>query len=96
MPAPKCMKDGSTAVAEELETIDLSEDPSVQKPIPISVHLTTEEKENLVSLLKEFKDVFAWSYEEMPGLNPSLVCHTLNIVPGTKPVVQPRRTSTLM
>ncbi|CAL2277785.1 unnamed protein product [Prunus armeniaca] len=27
----------------------------------------------------------------MPGLNPSLVSHTLNIELGTKPVVQPRR-----
>lgn len=55
MVGPKCMQDGSTAVAEKLE-----------------------EKE-LVSILEEFKDVFAWSYEKMPGLDPNLVCHTLNI-----------------
>ncbi|CAL9028625.1 unnamed protein product, partial [Prunus brigantina] len=91
MTAPKHMQDGSTAVAEQLETIDLSNDPSVPRPISVSVHLTGEEKEALVSLLKEFRDVFAWSYEEMPGLNPNLVSHTLNIEVGTKPVVQPRR-----
>ncbi|CAL9024928.1 unnamed protein product [Prunus brigantina] len=62
MTAPKHMQDGSTAVAEQLETIDL-----------------------------KFRDVFAWSYEEMPGLNPNLVSHTLNIELGTRPVVQPRR-----
>ncbi|KAL6214274.1 hypothetical protein ACLB2K_013711 [Fragaria x ananassa] len=27
----------------------------------------------------------------MPGLNPSLVCHTLNVEPGAKPVVRARR-----
>ncbi|BFG24893.1 hypothetical protein CerSpe_111670 [Prunus speciosa] len=27
----------------------------------------------------------------MPGLDPSLVCHTLNVEAGMKPVVQPRR-----
>ncbi|CAL8992411.1 unnamed protein product [Prunus brigantina] len=91
MTAPKHMQDGSTAVAEQLETIDMSNDPSVPKPISVSVHLTGEEKEALVSLLKEFRDVFAWSYEEMPGLNPNLVSHTLNIELGTKPVVRPRR-----
>ncbi|CAL9021475.1 unnamed protein product, partial [Prunus brigantina] len=91
MTEPKHMQDGSTAVAEQLETIDLSNDPSVPRPISVSVHLTREEKEALVSLLKEFRDVFAWSYEEMPGLNPNLVSHTLNIELGTKPVVQPRR-----
>ncbi|CAL8162293.1 unnamed protein product [Prunus armeniaca] len=91
MTAPRHMKDGSTSVAEQLETIDLSEDPSTPRPISISVHLTNEEKEAMISLLKEFRDVFAWSYEEMPGLNPNLVSHTLNIELGTKPIVQPRR-----
>ncbi|CAL9030023.1 unnamed protein product [Prunus brigantina] len=70
---PRHMQDGSTAVAEQLETIDLSEDSFAPRPISVSVHLTSEEKVALISLLKEFRDVFAWSYEEMPGLNPSLV-----------------------
>ena len=87
MTAPRHMQDGSPAVAEPLETIDLSEDPFAPRPISISVHLTCEEKVALISLLKEFRDVFAWSYEEMPGLNPSLVSHTLNIELGTKPIV---------
>ncbi|CAL2265921.1 unnamed protein product [Prunus armeniaca] len=91
MTAPKHMQDGSTAVAKQLETIDLSNDPSVPRPISGSVHLTGEEKGALVSLLKEFQDVFAWSYEEMPGLHPNLVSHMLNIELGTKLVVQPRR-----
>ncbi|CAL8175199.1 unnamed protein product [Prunus armeniaca] len=91
MAAPRHMQDGSAAVAEQLETIDLSEDPSAPRPISISVHLTSEERAALVSLLKEFRDVFAWSYEEMSGLNPSLVSHTLNIELGTKPIVQPKR-----
>ncbi|BFG30000.1 hypothetical protein CerSpe_162740 [Prunus speciosa] len=91
MTAPRHMQDGSTVVAEQLETINLSNDPSVQRPISISVHLAREEKEALVSLLEEFRDVFAWSYEEMPGLDPNLVSHTLNIELGAKPVVQPRR-----
>lgn len=91
MPAPKCMQDGSTAAAEPLEKVDLSNDPSTSKLISISANLTSEEKEDLLKILKEFQDVFAWSYEEMPGLDPSLVCHTLNVQPGSKPIVQPRR-----
>ena len=42
-------------------------------------------------MLKEFKDVFAWDYSEMPGLDPGLVVHTLNVDPGAKPVTQPAR-----
>ena len=39
------------------------------------------EKSELILLLKEFKDVFAWDYSEMPGLDPELVVHTLNVDP---------------
>ncbi|CAL2237141.1 unnamed protein product [Prunus armeniaca] len=87
MMAPRHMQDGSTAVAEWLETVNLSDDPFAPRPISISVHLTNGKKEALVSLLREFRDVFAWSYEEMPGLNLNLVSHTLDIELGTKPDV---------
>ena len=50
-----------------------------------------EEKQNFVELLREHSDVFAWKYEYMPGLNPEMVCHALNIIPGSKLVKQPRR-----
>uniref|UniRef100_A0A2N9FH10 Integrase catalytic domain-containing protein n=1 Tax=Fagus sylvatica TaxID=28930 RepID=A0A2N9FH10_FAGSY len=36
--------------------------------------------------------VFAWDYDEMPGIDPGLVAHSLNVEPGTKLVVQPMRT----
>ena len=42
-------------------------------------------------LLKEFKDVFAWDYSEMSGLDPGLVAHTLNVDPKAKLVAQPAR-----
>ena len=41
--------------------------------------------------MKEFKDVFAWDYSEMLGLDPGLVIHTLNVDPEAKPVAQPAR-----
>ena len=45
----------------------------------------------MILLLKEFKGVFAWDYSEMPGLDPGLVAHTLNVDPEAKPVAQPTR-----
>ena len=36
-------------------------------------------------------DVFAWTYDEMLGLDPGLVVHSLNVDPGVTPVVQPVR-----
>ena len=40
----------------------------------------------MILLLKEFKDVFAWHYGEMPGFDPGLVAHTLNVDLAVKPV----------
>ena len=71
---------------EPLEMVDLSEDPSVKRNIFISSSLTAEERKFLIKLLKEFKDVFAWNYSEMPGLDPNLVAHSLHVCPGTRPV----------
>ena len=45
-----------------------------------------KEKSELILLLKEFKNVFAWDYNEMPGLDPGLIAHTLNVDPESKPV----------
>ena len=45
----------------------------------------------MILLLKEFKDVFAWDYSEMPRLDLGLVVYTLNLNPEAKPVAQPVR-----
>ena len=45
---------------EELETINLSSDPNVELLISISSSLSLSEKAQLIPLLKEYRDVFAW------------------------------------
>uniref|UniRef100_A0A2N9FW67 Integrase catalytic domain-containing protein n=1 Tax=Fagus sylvatica TaxID=28930 RepID=A0A2N9FW67_FAGSY len=77
---------------EDLEVINLSHDPGIDKPVSISTSLSAVERACLINLLKEYQDVFAWKYDEMPGIDPGLVAHSLNVEPGTKPVVQPART----
>jgi hypothetical protein len=77
---------------EELEVINLSVDPNVSKPISISMSLSIEERKCLIDLLHKYKDVFAWDYDEMPGIDPGLVAHSLNVEPGARSVVQPIRT----
>uniref|UniRef100_A0A2N9GIL0 RNA-directed DNA polymerase n=1 Tax=Fagus sylvatica TaxID=28930 RepID=A0A2N9GIL0_FAGSY len=95
---PQCMQqkpvaaDSKISAEEELEVINLSSDPDVNRPVSISASLSVEERMHLVELLKEYQDVFAWQYDEMPGIDPKLVAHSLNVEPGTRPVVQPMRT----
>jgi len=44
-----------------------SEDSS--KPISISEGLSLTERVELIALVREYIDVFAWNYEDMPGLD---------------------------
>ena len=76
---------------EKLEEINLESNLQEQRPISISSRLSEKEKSKLILLLKEFKDVFAWDYNEMLGLDLGLVVHTLNVDPEAKPVAQPAR-----
>ena len=48
-------------------------------------------KQNLVQFLKENIDVFAWSHEDMPGIDPSVITHHLNVYLSSKPVRQKKR-----
>jgi hypothetical protein len=48
-------------------------------------------KSDLIKLLKEYVDYFAWNYNEMSGLSRDLVEHRLLIKLGFRPYKQPRR-----
>jgi hypothetical protein len=48
-------------------------------------------KEDLVAFLRRNNDVFAWSHEDMPGIDPSVIVHKLNVDPNHRPVKQRRR-----
>ena len=56
-------------------------DEANPKPIFVSQSLSLQEQEELVALLHEYIDVFAWSYGDMPGLDPQVAIHRLNIKP---------------
>ena len=61
-----------------LEEVDIGDDDRL-RPTFISTKLDPEYKQELVNLLKEYKDCFAWEYYEMLGLNRSIVEHRLPI-----------------
>ena len=59
--------------------------------IQVGNTLTSSEKDALVALLTEFKEVFAWSYEDMPGIDTDIVQHCIITDPTMKPVKQKLR-----
>jgi hypothetical protein len=77
--------------ANPLEQVDIG-DGSVPRPTFINQNLKANYKAELIALLKEYADCFAWNYTEMPGLSRELVEHRLPIKEGFKPFKQhPRR-----
>jgi hypothetical protein len=76
--------------SEELNTVSLEEDHP-KKTTKIGANLPLQVKESTVQFLKNNKDVFAWSHEDMPGIDPSVISHKLNVDPSLRPVKQKRR-----
>ncbi|MCO5581697.1 hypothetical protein L7F22_035586 [Adiantum nelumboides] len=55
------------------------------KPAYIATDLTKEEKQLLIATLKKYRDVFAWSYKDLKGVDPSICQHTIPLKSDAKP-----------
>ena len=65
--------------------------PNQPKEIRIGSSLSPDERSRLIDLLRSYLDAFAWSYEDMPSLDPSIVQHHLPILPHARLVKQKLR-----
>ena len=62
--------------------------PRIIENIHIGASYTNEEIQTYKALFQEFHYVFPWSYEEMPGIDPSIVVHEIKTYLNAKPVRQ--------
>lgn len=76
--APSQLEDHQPQVKDPFEEVNLGNMDNPQL-VYISSLLEEELNVNFKDLLKEFKDCFAWSYEDMSGLDRRLVEHRLPI-----------------
>ncbi|KAM1666585.1 hypothetical protein ACFX2K_046163 [Malus domestica] len=74
--APPQLEDGRQATIDDLKELNLGTEEE-QKPIFVSALLRADEIDEYYQLLSEYKDVFAWTYKEMPGLDPVIAVHHL-------------------
>ena len=72
---------------EEIEVINLGNNEE-KKEVKVGTALSTETKKKIINLLHEFVNVFAWSYQDMLGLNAEIVEHRLPFKPQCKPIQQ--------
>ena len=61
-----------TPISSSTELIDFGA-PDQPREIRIGSSLSPNERSRLIDLLRSYLDAFIWSYEEMPGLDPSIV-----------------------
>ena len=45
----------------------------------------------LTTFLRNNRDVFAWSYKDMPGIDPLVMVHRLNVLPSLPTIQQKKR-----
>ncbi|XP_070012332.1 uncharacterized protein [Nicotiana sylvestris] len=74
----------------ETEAINLGDLDNIRET-KISVHLEPQIKEEIIKALFEYKDIFAWTYDDMPGLSTNLVVHKLPTNPTFAPIKQKLR-----
>ena len=72
---------------EALENISLDED-NLKRSTRVGVDLEEKIKKDLVRFIRKNIDVFVWSHEDMPGIDPGVITHRLNVYPSSKPVRQ--------
>lgn len=81
---------GRQKLVEALEEVVIKQD-GLSKIVKIVSNLSSGLKDEQIECLRSYVDVFTWSHEDMPGIDPKIACHKLEIRKGERPMKQKRR-----
>ena len=59
--------------------INLADEDETKKPVKIGVNFPKDMKDELIALLKEFKEIFSWCYHDMPRLDTNIFVHKIPV-----------------
>ena len=80
---------------EEPEVEDMDDVPLVEgistRNLKIGSKLPEGLRRRLVDFLRSKSDCFAWSHSDMPGIDPAIIMHQLQVDPSHQPTRQKRR-----
>ncbi|GAV76922.1 hypothetical protein CFOL_v3_20395 [Cephalotus follicularis] len=82
---PKCPQPVEDVLQEPMEEVDN------EKVFQVGSQLGEAEKGELIIFLRNNKDVFAWSAEEVPGISSAIMVHKLRVDPARPPTRQKKR-----
>ena len=74
-----------TEPVEKLEEI-LLDDSNLDRTTKIGTLANPTLHRALTTFLRSNRDVFAWNHEDMPGIDPSIMVHRLNVSPFFPPI----------
>lgn len=74
-------------LANYIEEVELY----IGKKIKIGTALQGSNRKGLINTLAKRSSTFAWSSEEVPGVNPTSMVHSLNVDLNIKPIQQKKR-----
>jgi hypothetical protein len=80
--------EGNLSNISPMIPIDILVKPRIVENVHLGASCSPEEIVTYTSMFKEFRDIFAWSYEEMSGIDPAIIVHEIKTYPGAKPVQQ--------
>lgn len=83
-------EDKASVDSDDFESVNLGSDDD-QKWVRIGKTLSVTERQAFIDFLRPRVHCFAFSYEDMPGLDTDLVKHQLPIKEGVKPIKQKLR-----
>ena len=72
---------------EEIETINIG-DAEEAREIKV---VKGVERDDILKACLEYKEVFAWTYNDMPGLDPAIATHKIPLEEGCTPIQQKLR-----
>ena len=84
--SPGQMYDGNMANLSPTIPINISRDPGKIDNVYIGEECSHAEIQEYTELFKEFHDIFAWSYDEMSGIEPHIVEHEIKTYPNVNPI----------
>ena len=86
LPREEMFAEGNMANISATIPINISVNPDVMENIYIGANFSPKEIAIYTAMFKEFRDVFSWSYEDIPSIDPSIVENKIQTYPNVKHV----------
>ena len=86
--SPGQMVDGNMVNISSTIPINISRDTGRIENVYIGAECSHAEILEYTELFKEFRDIFTWSYDEMPSIDPHIIEHKIKNYPNVKHVRQ--------